>query len=193
MYSQKWNCAASFPNSTFTYLWAIYISSRSVHLFWCSKINGPIVEIHKSLTDRWMWKLGWRLRSFILGNICFKFVLQCVFSVLRVLMTTMLMLLSSISGKVPVETNENVLLQWPKPSFIHMKGSSFVETALFTICHVRRDGKHRLYIEVYLSIGWATDFPKKFKTRDWVASCRTGPSAYVARRAGTTKLFLLGS
>ncbi len=34
-YSQRWNCAASFPISTFLYLWAIYILPRSVRLFCC--------------------------------------------------------------------------------------------------------------------------------------------------------------
>jgi hypothetical protein len=46
-----------------------------------SKIGGPIVEIYKSLTDTWMWKLGTRLHSFISGNICFEFPVQCICSV----------------------------------------------------------------------------------------------------------------
>ncbi len=78
MYSQKWNCATSFRIPTFMYLWAIYIFPGSVYLFGCSKIGGPILGIHKSLTDTWMW--NWqtkhynydleitRPRSFISGN-----------------------------------------------------------------------------------------------------------------------------
>jgi len=45
-YSQKWSCAASFPISTFMFLWAIYILSRSVHLHCCSKIGRPFVGIY---------------------------------------------------------------------------------------------------------------------------------------------------
>ncbi len=44
-YSQKWNCAASVPIPTFTFLWAIYIFLRSVCLFCCRKIGRPIVVI----------------------------------------------------------------------------------------------------------------------------------------------------
>ncbi len=39
--NSKWNCAASFPVSSFMILWAIYILPRSAHLFCCSKIVGP--------------------------------------------------------------------------------------------------------------------------------------------------------
>ncbi len=48
-YSQKRNCVASVPVSTFTCLWAINIFSPSVCLFCC----GPILGIYKSLTDTW--------------------------------------------------------------------------------------------------------------------------------------------
>jgi hypothetical protein len=43
--SQKRNCAASVPISTFIYLLAIYILPRSVCLFGCSKTDRPILRI----------------------------------------------------------------------------------------------------------------------------------------------------
>ncbi len=46
-YFQKGNCAASFPISTFIYLWAVCLLSSS-------KIGGPILGIYKSLTDVWI-------------------------------------------------------------------------------------------------------------------------------------------
>ncbi len=47
----------------------IHVSvSGLVCLFCCSKIDGPIVAIFKSLTDTRIWKLGTRPRSFISGN-----------------------------------------------------------------------------------------------------------------------------
>ncbi len=48
MFSQKWNCTASFPNHTFMYLWAIYIFPGSVCLFGCSKIGRQILAVYKS-------------------------------------------------------------------------------------------------------------------------------------------------
>ncbi len=44
-YSQKRNCVASVPVPIFMFLCAIYIFPRSVCLFFCRKIGGPIAEI----------------------------------------------------------------------------------------------------------------------------------------------------
>ncbi len=58
-YSQKWNCAASFPFPTFMYLWAIfYIFPRSVRLFCCSKIGGPCEYINRSQIHE-CWNREW--------------------------------------------------------------------------------------------------------------------------------------
>ncbi len=58
MYFFSGNCTASVPFSTFMCLWAIYIFPGSVHIFPCSRIGRPILEIYKSLTDRWVYELG---------------------------------------------------------------------------------------------------------------------------------------
>ncbi len=68
-YSQKRNCAALVPISTFMCLWAIYIFSRLFCLVCCSQICGPILGIYKSLTNTWMRKLGLRPRNSFSGNI----------------------------------------------------------------------------------------------------------------------------
>ena len=88
MYSQKWNCAASLfpkqnynvlsPNSYLIYLWEIYIFPGPICLFCCRKICEPIIGIHKSLTDTWMWKLGLRLRNSFSANTSMGFSLQFV-------------------------------------------------------------------------------------------------------------------
>ncbi len=78
MYSQKCNCTASVPLSTFICLWAIYIFPGSVHIFSCSRIGRPIMGIYKSLTDKRMWKLGLRPSNFFSGIICFEFSVLCL-------------------------------------------------------------------------------------------------------------------
>ncbi len=64
----------------FMCLWAIYVLPGSVHIFSCSRIGRPIVGIHKSLTETWMWKLGLRPHNSFSGNICFEFLLLCLCS-----------------------------------------------------------------------------------------------------------------
>jgi hypothetical protein len=54
VYSFSESCAGSVPISTFMCLWPIYIFPGSVHIFGCSKIDRPILEIYESLTDIWV-------------------------------------------------------------------------------------------------------------------------------------------
>jgi hypothetical protein len=78
MYSQKWNCAlcsaaSIFPKQNYNVLSPnSYTQGKSVRdlyipgsvcLFCCSQICEPILEIYKSLTDTWLWKLGMRPRN----------------------------------------------------------------------------------------------------------------------------------
>ncbi len=53
----------------------VYFQDRSAYF------AVPIVGIYKSLTDTRMLKLGTRPRSFISGNICLEFLVQCICSV----------------------------------------------------------------------------------------------------------------
>jgi hypothetical protein len=80
MYSQKRNCAASVPVSTFMCLWAILIFPGLVHIFSCIRIGRPIQGIYKSLTESWMLKLGLRPRNSFSGDICFEFSVLCLCS-----------------------------------------------------------------------------------------------------------------
>ncbi len=80
MYSQKRNCAASVPISTFMCLWATYIFAEFVHIFSCSRIGRLILGTYKSLTDTWMWELGLRLVIPFLGIFISNFR-YCVFAV----------------------------------------------------------------------------------------------------------------
>jgi hypothetical protein len=83
-----WNCAALlFPKQNYNVLypnsfakisiWEIYIFPGSVCLFCCSQICGPILEIFKSLTDTWMWKMGLRPGNSQKRNTWTGFSLQC--------------------------------------------------------------------------------------------------------------------
>ncbi len=70
MYSHKWNCyflnmiiMFRLPVPTLIDLWEIYISRIGLPIFCCRDICGPILGIHKSLTDIRMWKLGLRPRN----------------------------------------------------------------------------------------------------------------------------------
>ncbi len=74
------------PQSQFLHsrvLWARNIFPRSVHIFPASRIDRSIVEIYKSLTDTWMWKLGLWPRNSFSGNICFEFSVLVLCSVLQ--------------------------------------------------------------------------------------------------------------
>jgi hypothetical protein len=70
---------SQFPQS-FMCMWAIYIFPRSVCLFCCRRICGPILGIYKSLTDTWMCKLGLTPRNSFSGNTYMGFPLQCASS-----------------------------------------------------------------------------------------------------------------
>ena len=58
----------------------LYIPRIGPHIS-SSRKGRPIVGIYNSLTDTWMWKLGLRPRYSFSGNICFKFLAFCLYSV----------------------------------------------------------------------------------------------------------------
>ncbi len=78
MYSQKRNCAASVPISTFMCLWVIYVFPGSVHIFSCRRIGRP-KYINCSQTrecGNWVWGRGILFLGIFVSN--FRY---CVFSV----------------------------------------------------------------------------------------------------------------
>ena len=103
---------------TFMCLWAIYIFPGSVHIFSCSRISRPIVEIYKSLTDTWIWKLGLRQRNSFSGNICFKFLVLWLCSVDLILSTIQRRLQMQFSmarkftRKASRKNSTNVMTSW---------------------------------------------------------------------------------
>ncbi len=83
MYFFSGNSAASAPIYTFICLWAIYIVPApriGLHIS-SNRIGRPIMEINKSLTEAWMWKLGLSPRYSFSGNICFEISVFCLCSV----------------------------------------------------------------------------------------------------------------
>ncbi len=76
-FSRKRNCAATISISTFMCLWATYIFPRSICLFFCMEICLPILEIDKSFTDTWKWKLGLRPRNSQKRNCAAKAFCYC--------------------------------------------------------------------------------------------------------------------
>jgi hypothetical protein len=64
---QKWNCTASvripIHHVSVSDLYCIF--PRSVCLWCCRKIGGPIVGIYKSLTETWMWEIGTEAAQFL--------------------------------------------------------------------------------------------------------------------------------
>ncbi len=80
--------ASTFTQGKSTCVRAISIFPGSVHIFSCSRICRPIVRIHKSLTDTWMWTLGlWPWNSFS-GNICFEFSVLCLCSAAHIMFSS---------------------------------------------------------------------------------------------------------
>ncbi len=81
MYSQKRNCAAQyqFPHSCICERF-IYSQNRSTYFPAAKYIGRPIVGIYKSLAETWMWKLGLTACNSFSGNICFEFLVLCLFS-----------------------------------------------------------------------------------------------------------------
>ncbi len=85
MYSFYGNCEVSVPISTFIQYvceWFVYSQDRSIY-FPAGNRQIEMVGIYKSLTETWMRKLVLCPRNSFSGNICFKFSVLCLCSVLQ--------------------------------------------------------------------------------------------------------------
>ncbi len=89
MYSQKWNCAVSFPFNFLhscireRFIYCIFTISPPILLqpnrrTDCGNIYSKSHIVHKYINV--VNALGTRLRSFTSGNICFQFLIQCLCS-----------------------------------------------------------------------------------------------------------------
>ncbi len=61
-------------------VYSVYTATKNPFMYFLfdlpillQEICGPILEIYKSLTYTWMWKMGQRPRNSFSGNICFQF------------------------------------------------------------------------------------------------------------------------
>ncbi len=70
---------SQFPHSCVCEQW-VYSQDRSTY-FPVANWQTDCGNIHKSLTDRWILKLGLRPRNYFSGTICFEFSVLCLCSV----------------------------------------------------------------------------------------------------------------
>ncbi len=78
VYSQKWNCAASVPISTFMCVWSNYIFLGSVHMFSCCRIYKSLTYCTKKFGN---WDWGRKNEQFLFWEFFSSNFRFCVFAV----------------------------------------------------------------------------------------------------------------